>query len=153
MIKRLIAACALLMTLMPAANAAEDVYRACTNLVYGYAYHRDNFNAEEFSNLFTPDASLTVLGSTWVGREDIRARIDGIRNGNTGRHEMSTIFITPIDDTHATGISYATIYSAPPGVNSVSGPALIGEYHDEFELTSEGWKIAKRVLTRRFTQE
>ncbi|MDX1490790.1 MAG: nuclear transport factor 2 family protein [Pseudohongiellaceae bacterium] len=151
--KRLVATIALFLSFIPAAFSAEDVYRACSNLVYGYAYHRDNFNAEEFSNLFTEDASLSVLGQNWVGRDNIRARIDSIREGNTGRHEMSTIFIEPIDDTHATGVSYATIYSAPPGENTVSGPAFIGEYHDEFVLTEEGWKIAKRTLKRRYILE
>jgi uncharacterized protein (TIGR02246 family) len=129
------------------------VYRACTNLVYGYAYHRDQFNADEFANLFTENASLTVVGQTWVGREDIRQRIEGLKTGSSIRHEMSTIRIVPVDDDHATGVSYATIYSAPAGEYSVSGFVLMGEYHDDFVRTAEGWKISKRVLVQKYTSQ
>lgn len=150
MIKR----CLVIITLLFTGHSAfadEDVYRDCTNLVYGYAYHRDQFNAEEFSNLFTEDAHLTVLSNSWQGRDAIRERIVQLKNGSTIRHEMSTIYIQVIDTHHATGVSYATLYSAPAGVDTVTGPSLIGEYRDEFLLTDEGWKIAKRVLTRKFT--
>lgn len=153
MIKKLLAITALLVAGLPTSHASDDVYIACSNLVYGYAYHRDNFNAQEFANLFTHDASLTVLTQNWLGRENIQARIEGMKNGSTTRHEMSTIFITPVDENHATGVSYAVIYSAPAGSSTVSSAPLIGEYHDEFLLTAEGWKIAKRVLTRRYTLE
>jgi uncharacterized protein (TIGR02246 family) len=142
----------LLFALIPVSYAEEDVYRACTNLVYAYAYNRDNFNADAFADLFTADASLTVVGTTWVGKDDIRQRIEGLKNGSTIRHEMSTILITPIDADHARGVSYATIWSAPAGETSVSGFALMGEYHDDFVRTAEGWKIAKRVLVQKYSR-
>jgi uncharacterized protein (TIGR02246 family) len=131
--------------------ATEDVYWACSNLVTDYAYHRDQFNAKEFASLFTEDASLTVVNQTWVGREDIEQRIEGLKTGSTIRHEMSTIRIVPIDENNATGVSYATIYSAPLGETSVSGFALMGEYHDEFVRTADGWKISKRVLVQKYS--
>ena len=131
--------------------AAEDVYRACSNLVTDYAYHRDQFNATEFANLFTEDASLTVVNQTWVGRTDIRQRIEELKTGSTIRHEMSTIRIVPVDDYHATGVSYATIYAAAAGETWVSGFVLMGEYHDEFVRTAEGWKISNRVLISKYS--
>ena len=150
---KIIASIALFLAMNSTAQAELDVYRACTNLVYGYAYHRDNFNADEFAMLFTEDARLSVLGQTWNGRDNIRERINSIRDGNTGRHEMSTIYIEQVNEYEATGVSYATIYSAPPGEDTVSGPAFIGEYHDKFVLTDEGWKIAERTLKRRYRLE
>jgi uncharacterized protein (TIGR02246 family) len=131
--------------------AADDVYWACSNLVTDYAYHRDQFNAKEFAELFTEDASLTVVGQTWVGRDNIEKRIEGLKTGSSIRHEMSTIRIVPIDDDNATGVSYATIYSAPAGETSVSGFALMGEYIDEFVRTADGWKISKRVLVQKYS--
>lgn len=133
--------------------AAEDVYRACSNLVTDYAYHRDQFNAAEFSNLFTENASLTVVNQTWEGRSNIEQRIEGLKTGSTIRHEMSTIRIVPVDEDHATGVSYATIYSAPAGETTVTGFVLMGEYHDEFVRTAEGWKIDKRVLISKYSLE
>lgn len=133
------------------ALAHEDIQQQCADLVLGYAYHRDNFNAEEFSQLFTEDAELTVGGQTWVGREEIRGRIAGLDNGSSIRHLMSTVRIVPVDEDHATGVSYATIYRADAGVSEVSGPLIIGEYHDDFVRGDDGWKIAKRVLHTVYT--
>lgn len=150
-IKRVMLGAALYFTASFAGAASDDVYWACSNLVTDYAYHRDQFNAEEFADLFTEDASLTVVNQTWVGRTEIEQRIEGLKTGSTIRHEMSTIRIVPVDDDHATGVSYATIYSAPEGETTVAGFVLMGEYHDEFVRTSEGWKINKRVLTRKYS--
>lgn len=114
MIKKILLVAALLFTASTSSFAAsDDVYWACSNLVTDYAIHRDQFNAKEFANLFTEDASLTVVSQTWVGRAEIEQRIEGLKTGSTIRHEMSTIRIVPIDADHATGVSYATIYSAP----------------------------------------
>jgi len=153
MIKKMLLIAALLFTVSPSSFADDDVYWACSNLVTDYAYHRDQFNAKEFANLFTEDASLTVVSQTWVGRAEIEQRIEGLKTGSTIRHEMSTIRIVPIDADHATGVSYATIYSAPAGVSSVSGFALMGEYHDEFVRTADGWKFSKRVLVSKYSLE
>ena len=151
MIKRLLLIAALMFSTSPASFGADDVYWACSNLVTDYAYHRDQFNAKEFANLFTEDASLTVVNQTWEGRNEIEKRIEGLKTGSTIRHEMSTIRIVPIDADHATGVSYATIYSAPAGETTVKGFALMGEYHDEFVRTPEGWKFSKRVLFSKYS--
>ncbi len=150
MSKRVLCTLLFCLTLAPSLYA-EEVYRDCINLVTDYAIYRDRFDAEGFSGLFTADASLTVGGQTWVGRDAIRGRIEELNNGSSIRHLMSTIRITPVDADNATGISYATIYSAPAGSTTVEGFTLIGEYHDTFVRTAEGWKISKRELHTAFT--
>jgi len=152
MIKRFLLLICLCFTLVPA-SYAEDVYRDCINLVTDYAYYRDRFDAAGFSNLFTEDATLTVGSNTWLGRSDIRKRIEGLNNNSSILHLMSTIRIVPVDELHATGVSYATIYSAPEGSNTVEGFAIIGEYHDDFVRTEDGWKIQKRVLHSVFSYD
>lgn len=152
MLKRLLLIVSLSFGLIPAAYAG-DVYRDCINLVTDYAYHRDRFDAAEFSNLFTEDASLSVGNQTWEGRSNIRARIEGLDKSGSIRHLMSTIRIEPIDELHARGVSYATIYTAAAGSNSTEGFAIIGEYHDRFVLTDDGWKISNRELKSVFSYE
>lgn len=152
MLKRVLLILSLSFGLIPASYAA-DVYRDCINLVTDYAYHRDRFDATEFSNLFTEEASLSVGGQTWEGRSNIRARIEGLDKSGSIRHLMSTIRIEPIDELHASGVSYATIYTAAAGSNSTEGFAIIGEYHDSFTLTDDGWKISNRELKSVFSYE
>ncbi len=152
MLKRAFLFLSLSIGLIPAAYAS-DVYRDCANLVTDYAYHRDRYDAVAFSNLFTEDASLKVGNGSWEGRANIRARIEGLDSSGSIRHLMSTIRIEPIDELHASGVSYATIYTSAAGSNSTEGFAIIGEYHDDFELTDSGWKISKRELKSVFSYE
>ena len=152
MLKRLTLALALCIGFIPASQAS-DVYRDCINLVTEYAYYRDRFDAVGFSELFTDDASLSVGNQTWTGRDQIRARIEGLDSSAKIRHLMSTIRIEPIDELHATGVSYATIYTGSAGSNSVEGFAVIGEYHDSFVLTENGWRISSRELKSIFSYE
>lgn len=152
MLKRILLILSLSLVLTPAAHA-NDVYRDCINLVTDYAYHRDRYDAVAFSNLFTEEASLKVGNGSWEGRSNIRARIEGLDSSGSIRHLMSTIRIEPIDELHATGVSYATIYTSAAGSNSTEGFAIIGEYHDNFELTDSGWKISKRELKSVFSYE
>ena len=152
MLKRTLLFLSLSFFLIPAAYAG-DVYRECINLVTDYAYHRDRFDATEFSNLFTEDASLSIGNQTWAGRDNIRARIESLDKSGSIRHLMSTIRIEPIDERHASGVSYATIYTAAAGSNSTEGFEVIGEYHDNFVLTNDGWRISNRELKVVFSYE
>ena len=126
------------------AGAIED---ACTELVMGYAIHRDQFNVDAYGALFSEDAVLSVLGSEYRGREAIRQRLAGARGKEVTRHLMSGVWISVLDTHRATGISYASIYAAPPGELPLE-PVMpaVGEYHDEFQLTEDGWKISRRTF-------
>ncbi|GAB5498326.1 MAG: hypothetical protein PsegKO_06370 [Pseudohongiellaceae bacterium] len=125
---------------------ADDVRDACSALVIDYAQYRDQFDAESFANLFTEDGILIIGESRWEGRDAIRARIEALDSSTTIRHHMSSIRITQQDAHHATGVSYAVIYSSPAGSNAISGPALIGDYIDRYVLTEDGWRISHREL-------
>jgi len=134
----------------------QAMQRACENLVLDYAYYRDRPDAVELANLFTEDARFFFRGNTFIGREKIRARVAAGADGPTFRHLMSTIKIFPEDADHAHGVSYVTVYTAArassaefvePEVKAplpVENFAGIGEYHDKFVRTPDGWKISHR---------
>ncbi len=128
------------------ADATED---ACRDLIMDYAWYRDHPDANAYAALFTEDAELSILGETFKGRDAISQRLTA-SSGSTV-HLMSTIRITKVDEDTATGRSYVTVYTAPPGAgpHTVSGYAAIGEYHDDFRKSEAGWFIAKRVLVLR----
>lgn len=134
----------------PSARADElSTYDSCRDLIMDYAYFRDHKNAEALAALFTDDAELSILGDVRKGREAIRQRLAEM-SGNTV-HLMSTIRISKLSESEATGVSYVTVYAMPPGddPHTVDGWAGIGEYHDTFRKTADGWKIAKRTLALR----
>lgn len=149
----------LVMAITLAACAPQDksIEAACTELVLDYAYHRDRLDAEQIGELFTEDATMSLLGDVFDGRTAIMQRtLDG-KSGPVTRHLMSTIRIFPESADSATGVSYVTIYLAPRRGSTnplaVEGFAGIGEYHDEFARTPSGWKIASREFRPTFVYE
>ena len=127
----------------------QEIIQACSDLVLDYALYRDQHDTQKLVELFTADAQMTVLGQTLKGRAAIRQRTLAAAKGPKTRHMMSTIRITPRGNDRASGISYVAVYAATGAegqIQSVAGPAIIGNYVDEFERTSEGWRIASRRL-------
>lgn len=133
-----------------------NIEAACEALVLDYAYYRDREDlqlaAQGVAAVFTKDATLTVSGQSFTGRQAIFDRIANQTNPPRFAHLMSTIRIFPESATKATGVSYATVYVAPrpnDGSAVTEGFAAVGEYHDEFRLTDQGWRIAKRTFLAR----
>lgn len=134
----------------------EAIEAACESLVLDYAYYRDREDlqlaAQGVAAVFTEDATLTVSGQSFTGRQAIHDRIADQTDPPLFAHLMSTIRIFPQSATKATGVSYATVYVAPrpaQGSALAEGFAAVGEYHDEFRLTEQGWRIAKRTFIAR----
>lgn len=130
-------------------SRSDDAYTACERLVLDYAWYRDHPDADRYAALFTEDAELSILGETYRGRPSIRQRLQSA-SGRTV-HLMSGIRIDQDSATSARGTSYVTVYTTPAGdgPHDVKGFAAIGEYHDEFRKTAEGWQIARRTLVVR----
>lgn len=133
---------------LPAAGvSAGEIEDACTELVLDYALYRDRFDADPYANIFAEDAVLTVLGQVYTGRAAIRQRLLDGRDGQITRHMMSTIRIFVQDDQTASGVSYVTVYGANPGEFPLDAAVTaVGEYHDKFVRTAQGWKIARRTF-------
>lgn len=137
-------------------NQNQSIEAACEALVLDYAYYRDREDlqvaAQGVAAVFTEDATLTVSGQSFTGRQAIFDRIADQTNPPLFAHLMSTIRIFPESATKATGVSYATVYVAPrpaQGSALAEGFAAVGEYHDEFKLTAQGWRIAQRTFIAR----
>ena len=138
----------LVVFLTSAPARAGEIEAACIDLVMGYAIHRDQFNVDAYGALFTEDAVLSVLGVEYRGRQAIRKRLEEARGKELTRHLMSGVWITVLDEGRAAGISYASIYASAPDELPLEPrtPPAVGEYHDEFQLTEDGWKISRRVF-------
>ena len=138
--------------LLPSFGLAGDhdaAVRECTQLVTDYAYFRDRPDADRVAALFTDDAKFSLMGTHFNGREAIRKRVAAGQGGPVFRHMMSTIKIqVAATGDQATGVSYVTVYqgSAEALPQGMLAPMAIGEYHDQFVKTDQGWKIATRTF-------
>jgi len=126
---------------------------ACERLLADYAIYRDHLDADEFANTFSANGVLVLGSGTSRGRAEIRENITS-RPSPSVAHMilLTTIKITPVDEYNATGFSYAIILNGNRPVSAGDPPIPINgitaavEYHTEFVLTDEGWKISRLEL-------
>lgn len=123
------------------------IERECERLVVAYTHLVDFGEAAKVADLFTEDGTWSAPGVTMRGRDQIRegfaTREDMPR---MSKHVCTNLQIDVLDDRHAEGAVYLTLYRAETdaGVAPLSGPTLIGHYRDSFVLTDKGWRFATR---------
>ena len=132
----------------------ESIERTCEKLSIAYARHIDFKEYDELVGLFAKDGELKLTGRPVRGWEKLTqamaARPDSLRS----RHVLTNIYTEVIDEDHAEGISYLSLYrhagddleGDDQGPRTISGPSGIGHYEDRFVRTDEGWRFASRVL-------
>ena len=125
---------------------------ACEQAVLDYAYYRDRPDADNVAKLFTSDGTFKMAQDVFSGRDAIHQRIKDAEGGPVFRHMMSTIHIEQSGEDTARGVSYATVYLAPPGELpiTITDFAALGEYHDEFVRQGEGCLIRNREFIQVF---
>ena len=150
-------ASALLQAQVPAdLDAINAIVTACERLEHDYAIYRDRGDAEAFANIFTEDGEWGRPTTVIKGRDAIREYIASSAGGPPDAHLQlqTTIQITPVDETTATGISYAIVLEAPipdEGLPAtIVGFQVASESRSTYRLTEEGWKIATREYTTLF---
>lgn len=151
-----IASC--LLSAAPASAAVDEetaaaISIACERLLADYVIYRDHLDADGFANTFTEDGELVLGSGTHKGRDAIRLNITSRPSpGVAHMILMTTVKITPVDEANATGISYALVLNGDRPVAKGDAPVqMLGitaavEYHTEFELTEDGWKISRLEL-------
>lgn len=152
----LFAALAAQLILVGGANGAEltaaqkrEIIFDCTQLVYDYGYYRDLRDPAGFSGIFTEDARFQGGGKWYSGRMEISHHVLEDDMSSVSMHLMTTVKIIPLDKDNATGVTYAAV-AHEPGVKGAPADLqnfqVLGEYHDKFRRTADGWKISERTF-------
>lgn len=131
---------------------ALSIKSACERLCLDYAHFADSGQMDAWADLFAEDAQMRLFGKTHAGRAAIRQSVSA-PGPNVTVHSMSNIRISPLGADRAAGVSIVTVYSADPAAPPATlAPVIVGRYVDEYVLTPEGWRIARRefqpVITR-----
>jgi uncharacterized protein (TIGR02246 family) len=147
--------------MLSAANPVEmtrinAIVTACERLEHDYAIYRDRGDAEAFANIFTVDGEWGRPTTVLKGRDAIRDYIESSSDHPPEAHMQftTTIQITPVDETTATGVSYALVLEAPIPADGLpittAGFQVASESRSVYKLTDDGWKIATREYTTMF---
>ena len=134
-------------------KTADAIIIACERLMADYAVFRDRLDADGWADTFTEDAVLVLGSGTYQGRDAILANLASRPTPAVAHLIMLTsVKITPIDETSASGISYAIILNGDRPVGpgdppiQMEGITSVNVYHTEFAFTAEGWRISRMEL-------
>ncbi len=132
------------------------IERECERLVTAYCHYVDHDDAERIAELFTEDGVWKSPEATLDGREAIRkAMAERAANaGRMSRHVCNNLLIDIVDEDHAEGVVYLTLYrhDGEEGrrFSPLGSPVMVGEYRDRFLRTAEGWRITHREAAASF---
>jgi uncharacterized protein (TIGR02246 family) len=132
---------------------SSDAERECSRLMVRSLRLFDARDWDGYAQLFTPDGLFVRANepdAPLKGREAIAAALSARPAARLTRHLCSNIEIEVRDATHAEGRCYLLLYaadaSAPAGTGGHRADEVqrLGEYHDLYVRTAEGWRIARR---------
>ena len=134
----------------PQQRAASEA--ACQHLTSFYCHFIDRGEARRVVELFTLDVEWASSEGVVKGHaallDHFGARED--QRGRKSKHICSNFWLEDVSETKANGGVYLTLYRDDGDPDRerarVDGPVLIGEYRDEYSLTKNGWRIAKRSV-------
>ncbi|NND00410.1 MAG: nuclear transport factor 2 family protein [Gammaproteobacteria bacterium] len=122
---------------------------ACRATANSYPYLRDRLLYDQYGALFTEEAVFQIEGSPeLVGRQAITAALRERGSQGIMRHVSHVVNIAATGEASAEAVSYVTIWreETTPTDKAVSGPWIMGEYHDEFQMQNRQCLISKRVV-------
>ena len=132
------------------------IERDCERLVTEYCHFVDHDQAERIAELFAEDGVWKSVDGALEGQEAIRKAM-AERQANAARmsrHVCNNFLIDIVDEDHAEGTVYLTLYrhDGKEGrrVSPLEGPMMVGEYRDRFVRTSAGWRFAHREIQVNF---
>jgi hypothetical protein len=123
---------------------------ACRRLAMEFATFIDLRRYDAVVGLFCEDAIYNPRGTDFHGREGVRQYLFSRPAHRRSRHLISNHIVNIEDNDHATGFCNLVYYAvenapAPATPAALDSPVLIGDYHDIYRRTDEGWRIASRI--------
>jgi len=134
------------------------IERACAKLAIAFTNHVDNRRADEAAEVFAVDGEFERRGETLAGREEIRATLKARPATMLSRHLCANLAIDVIDADNARGVVSFAVYmhnfaEGEQGPAPLRDAEAIGEYHDVYVRTAEGWRIKRRNTTVAFRRQ
>jgi ketosteroid isomerase-like protein len=138
---------------MPSTEELIAIEHACTRVLLKSMSTFDDRDFKAFADLFTVDAVFVRANQPsepLVGREAILVALNARPTDRLTRHLCTNIEIEVLDASRAKGrcylLSFSTSTSLPDHVGGRPADSIqrMGEYHDQYVRTAEGWKIARR---------
>ena len=134
------------------------VERSCERLINEYSRLVDFGEAASVADLFTEDARWQGTDLLLEGREEIRAwftKREGVTR-RVSRHVFTNVTVEVLSATEAKSLSYMINFRHDRAEGDdtfpvpMEVPKWVGEAHDTFRLTEEGWRFSSRLVVPSF---
>jgi len=132
------------------------IEQQCRDLVSAVTQRGDRRDVEGAAELFAEDGVWIRGGTPWQGRTGVMASYGRLPATQVTRHMSANCVVTVEDGEHASAITYYVAYHHDPGMEHpvfplpLEPPFSLGEWHDRFVSTPDGWRIARRETRRLF---
>ena len=137
------------------ANERLKIEQECRDLVTKLNHYHDHRRADDAVALFAEDGCWIRRGRPIRGTAELLA---SFKRGGTrvNRHVGAATLITVHAEDRAEGVTYYLALHHDPGTADAKLPlpfvlpTTMGEWHDKFVRTPQGWRFAERLTLRVF---
>jgi hypothetical protein len=129
-------------------DEATAVEAACTRLIHIFAHWIDARRYDDLLGLMTADCIVEWPGNR-MRADELVAALKQTPANRVSMHVITTTLFAAVRPDHAECVSYLSFYQGEKredGSGPLAGPAVLGEYHDRFERTADGWRISARTV-------
>ena len=132
------------------------ITQECRDLVLALMYFGDHNERAQAVDLFAEDGSWLRGGRLFTGRAELLASYDIEPPSLVMRHINGGTIVTVNNEDNASAITYYLAYRYDRGDDDAQLPLplelpfSLGEWHDRFVRTAEGWRVASRSTERVF---
>ena len=135
----------------------KAIEQECKDLVIAITQHGDHKETEKCIALFSEDGTWLRGGKPYKGHAEIRSSYKA--STQVVRHINGGCMVNVIDDNHAESVTYYIALHYDPKTDSpkfplpFDPPFSMGEWHDKFVKTAQGWRFSSRETKRLFERQ
>ncbi len=137
------------------ATERQAIVAECRNLVIELVHLGDHGEIEKAVDLWIPDGTWIRGGKPFTGRAEL---VESFKRGTETtviRHIVTDTRVKVIDSDHAEAVSYYLAINHDPKTKDYKlplplEPFSMGEWHDSYVRTAQGWRFARREVKRIF---
>jgi hypothetical protein len=134
------------------------IERECRELILAITQHGDHGEADLAVSLFAEDGSWMRGGKLYTGRDELLASYASEPSTQVARHINGGTVVTVEDADHASAVTYYLAFRGqrdsgePNAPLPLDTPFSLGEWHDTFVRTEDGWRFSSRATRRVFAR-
>ncbi len=138
-------------------NLRRQIEHDCRNLLYRHAQLSDRGQVVEAVGLFVPDGTWIRGGKPYTGHQQMLSSSSRPATA-ISRHFTANTVVDVQDENHASAVSYYIVFRHDAGVSDpkfplpLGGAFSMGEWHDRYVRTPDGWRFEFREVKRLFQQ-